>query len=152
MKLLVFTKIMSIKIIPEKLAKINQHKTRKKIKNTTYANKQLISRAAYLSNSLEIANKQLQNIDIPYLKDCKIVFYSPEKIILSSNKEILKSKIKQLHFQFIKILNKQTFFSRLETIEIQIDYAQQKTTNTRRSNNVDTSTKSHLNKLKQKFS
>jgi len=141
---------MSIKIIPERLAVIEKHKTRRRIKSTTYAAKDLISRASHLVNSLEVANKQLQKIDIPYIKDCKVVFYSPEKIILSSEKEILKSKVKELHTQFIKMLNQHTFFSRLEKIEIQIDY-KLKTVKKKNIKKVDQNTKDHLNNLKQTF-
>ena len=141
---------MSIKIIPEKLAVIEKHKTRKRIKKTTYAGKELISRASHLVSSLEVANRQLQQIDIPYLKDCSIVFYSPEKIILSSDKEILKSKVKELHSQFVKMLSKHTFFSRLEKIEIQIDYTL-KTTSKKVIKKVNQKTKDHINNLKQTF-
>ena len=141
---------MSIKIIPEKLAVIERHKTRKRIKSTTYAGKDLISRASHLVSSLEVANKQLQEIDIPYLKDCHIVFYTPEKIILSSDKEILKSKIKELHTQFVRMLNQHTFFSRLEKIEIQIDYSQ-KNIPKKATKKVNQNTKDHLNSLKQTF-
>ena len=142
---------MSIKIIPKKLAVINQHKTRRKITNSTYAGKELISRVTHLVISLEVANKQLYQIDIPYLKDCQIVFYSPDKIILSSDKEILKSKVKQLHFQFVEMLNKHTLFSRLEKIEIQIDYWQ-KTIDKKVIKKVNQRTKDHINNLKQTFS
>lgn len=142
---------MSIKIIPEKLAAISQHKTRRKITNSTYAGKELISRAAHLANSLAVANKQFHQIDIPYLKDCDIVFYSPEKIILSSDKEILKSKIKELHSQFIGMLNKHIFFSKLEKIEIQIDYTQ-KPTNKNSAKKIDQNSKNNINKLRQAFS
>ena len=142
---------MSINIIPEKLALIEKHTTRKKITKLTYAGKDLISRATHLVSSLEVANKQLHQIDIPYLNDCQIVFYSPEKIIFSSDKEILKSKIKELHTQFVKMLNKHTFFSRLEKIEIQIDYAQ-KPTNKKVVKKVNKKTKEHINNLKQTFS
>ena len=141
---------MSIKIIPEKLAVIEKHKTRKRIKSTTYAGKDLISRASHLTSLLEVANKQLHQINIPYLKDCKIVFYSPEKIILSSNKEILKSKVKELHSQFIKLLNQHTFFSKLVKIEIQIDY-KLKSVKKKTIEKVSQNTKDHLNNLKQIF-
>ncbi|MDE4972309.1 hypothetical protein NAI46_13295, partial [Francisella tularensis subsp. holarctica] len=53
-----------------------------------------------------------------------IVFYSPTKIILHSNKEILKSKLKEIHDQFVTQLKQNTLFSRLESIEIIIDYTQ----------------------------
>ena len=141
---------MSINIIPEKLAMIEKHKTRKRIKSTTYAGKNLISRVSYLVSSLEVANKQFNEIDIPYLKDCHIVFYSPEKIILSSDKEILKSKIKELHTQFVKILNQYTFFSRLVKIEIQIDYSQ-KNISKKVTKKVNQNTKDHIDSLKQTF-
>ena len=142
---------MTIKIIPEKLAVIEKHKTRKRIKKTTYAGKELISRAAHLVSSLEVANRQLQQIDVPYLRDCSIVFYSPEKIILSSEKEILKSKVKELHSQFIRLLNQHTFFSRLVKIEIQIDY-RLKTVKKKNIEKVSQNTKDHINNLKQNFS
>ncbi|MBK2356502.1 hypothetical protein [Francisella hispaniensis] len=115
---------MTIKIFPEKVANIPSHTTRKKITNTTYASKQLISKAAQLKTTIEVANKELYKLDLPYLKDTQIVFYSPTKIIVYSDKEILKSKLKELHHQFITQLRQNKLFSKLEKIEIIIDYTQ----------------------------
>lgn len=115
---------MTIKIFPEKVANIPSHTTRKKITNTTYASKQLISKAAQLKTTIEVANKELYKLDLPYLKDAQIVFYSPTKIIVYSDKEILKSKLKELHHQFITQLRQNKLFSKLEKIEIIIDYTQ----------------------------
>ncbi len=142
---------MSIKIIPEKLAVIEKHKTRHKTEKTTYACKELISRSSHLVSSVDVANKQLQQIDIPYIKDCSIVFYSPEKVIISSDKEILKTKVKELHSQFIKLLNKHTFFSRLQKIEIQINY-NQKPINEKALKKSNQKAKDHIKNLKQTFS
>lgn len=113
---------MSIKIYPEKASSINNHKTRKKITNSTYAYKELISKASHLKTTVEVANKELQKFNLPYLSDTKIVFYIPEKIIVQSDKEILKSKFKELHSQFIDTLRQSKLFSQLENIEIVIDY------------------------------
>ncbi|APC91893.1 MULTISPECIES: hypothetical protein [Francisella] len=115
---------MSIKIFPEKVASIDSHTTRKKITNTTYASKQLISKATQLKTTLEVANKELHKLSLPYLRDTQIVFYSPKKLIVHSNKEILKSKLKELHDQFVAQLSQNTLFSKLEKIEIIIDYTQ----------------------------
>lgn len=113
---------MSIKIHPEKASTINRHKTRKKITNNTYAYKELISKASHLKTTIEVANKELQKFNIPYLRDTKIVFYSPDKIIVQSDKEILKSKFKELHNHFVETLRQSRFFSQLKSIEIMIDY------------------------------
>ncbi|WP_150468219.1 hypothetical protein [Francisella sp. SYW-9] len=137
---------MSIKIIPEKVAKINSHKTRKKITNSTYASKELISRASYLKTSLEVANRELQKLNLPYLNETEIVFYSPQKIILQSDREILKSKVKELHDQFIDRLNKTTFFSKVNEIDITIDYSKPKKGNTKKVNKY---TKKAIEKLKK---
>ncbi|NDS79712.1 hypothetical protein FWI69_06390 [Francisella tularensis subsp. holarctica] len=59
---------MTIKIFPEKVANIPTHTTRKKITNTTYASKQLISKAAHLKTTIEVANKELYKLDLPYLR------------------------------------------------------------------------------------
>ncbi|AXA33652.1 hypothetical protein [Francisella adeliensis] len=140
---------MSIKIVPEKLDKIQNHKTRHKIKNTTYANKELISRANHLASSNEVANKQLHKLNIPYLQDTDIIYYSATKIIVRSNKEILKAKIKELHQQFIDILQKHTMFSKLQKIEIQIEYDQ----NTKKIIKQDnTQAKKQISKLKESLS
>lgn len=140
---------MSIKIVPEKLDKIQNHKTRHKIKNTTYANKELISRANYLASSNEVANKQLHKLNIPYLQDTDIIYYSATKIIVRSNKEILKAKIKELHQQFIDILQKHTMFSKLQKIEIQIEYDQ----NTKKIIKQDNAqAKKQISKLKESLS
>ncbi|MDE4940415.1 hypothetical protein NAI66_10310, partial [Francisella tularensis subsp. holarctica] len=70
----------------------------------------------------DVANKLLYQLDLTYLRDSQIVFYSPTKIIVHSNKEILKSKLKDLHDQFVTQLKQNTLFSRLERIDIIIDY------------------------------
>ncbi|AJI54475.1 hypothetical protein [Francisella philomiragia] len=118
---------MSIKIIPEKVANIDSHRTRKKITESTYASKDLIAKAVNLSTTIEVANKQLHKLNLPYLKDTQLVFYSPTKIIVQSDKEILKSKIKELHNQFITKLNQTTLFSRVEKIELIVDYSNHQT-------------------------
>lgn len=115
---------MTIKIFPEKVASIDSHTTRKKITNTTYASKQLISKAAQLKITIEDANKELHKLNLPYLRDTQVVFYSPSKIIIYSNKEILKSKLKELHDQFVTQLKQNMLFSKLETIDIIINYIQ----------------------------
>ncbi|QIW10239.1 hypothetical protein [Francisella sp. LA112445] len=117
---------MSIKVVPEKVAKINLHKTRTKITNSTYASKELISKVSHLKTTLEVANKELKKLNLPYLNETEVVFYSPQKIILQSDREILKSKIKELHDQFINMLNKTTFFSKVNRIDITIDYSKPK--------------------------
>jgi hypothetical protein len=140
---------MSIKIVPEKLDKIQNHKTRHKIKNTTYANKELISRASHLASSNEVANKQLHKLNIPYLQDTDIIYYSATKIIVKSNKEILKTKVKELHSQFISMLQKHTMFSKLQKIEIQIEYNQ----STNKIPKLDNEqAKLQINKLKESLS
>ncbi|ORM39192.1 hypothetical protein A2G94_00910 [Francisella endosymbiont of Ornithodoros moubata] len=115
---------MTIKIFPEKVASIDSHTTRKKITNTTYASKQLISKAAQLKTTIEVANKELHKLNLPYLRDTQVVFYSPSKIIIYSNKEILKSKLKELHDQFVTQLKQNMLFSKLEKIDIIINYIQ----------------------------
>lgn len=115
---------MTIKIFPEKVASIDSHTTRKKITNTTYASKQLISKAAQLKTTIEVANKELHKFNLPYLRDTQVVFYSPSKIIIHSNKEILKSKLKELHDQFVTQLKQNMLFSKLEKIDIIINYTQ----------------------------
>ncbi|ALB01692.1 hypothetical protein ACH24_03015 [Francisella persica ATCC VR-331] len=115
---------MTIKNFPEKIASINSHTTRKKITNTTYASKQLISKATQIKTTIEVANKELHKLNLPYLRDTQIVFYSPSKIIIHSNKEILKSKLKELHDQFVTQLRQNSIFSKLEKIDIIINYTQ----------------------------
>ncbi|APA82736.1 hypothetical protein [Francisella tularensis] len=140
---------MTIKIFPEKVANIPTHTTRKKITNTTYASKQLISKAAHLKTAIEVANKELYKLDLPYLRDTQIVFYSPTKIIVHSNKEILKSKLKELHDQFVTQLKQNTLFSRLEKIEIIIDYTQN---NNKTNSSVNNETaKQALDKIKKQL-
>ncbi|AIT10134.1 hypothetical protein LO80_09225 [Candidatus Francisella endociliophora] len=116
---------MSIKIHPEKASSINNHRTRKKITNSTYAYKELISKASHLSTTIEVANKELQKFNLPYLCDTHVVFYSPKKIIVQSDKEILKTKFKELQSQFVSKLRQSRLFSKLEKIEIIIDYKTQ---------------------------
>ncbi|ABK89562.1 hypothetical protein IBE20_07710 [Francisella tularensis subsp. novicida] len=140
---------MTIKIFPEKVANIPTHTTRKKITNTTYASKQLISKAAHLKTAIEVANKELYKLDLPYLRDTQIVFYSPTKIIVHSNKEILKSKLKELHDQFVTQLKQNTLFSKLEKIEIIIDYTQN---NNKTNSSVNNETaKQALDKIKKQL-
>ncbi|OEZ33766.1 hypothetical protein AS144_00880 [Francisella endosymbiont of Amblyomma maculatum] len=115
---------MTIKIFPEKVASIGSHTTRKKITNTTYASKQLISKAVQLKTTIEVANKELHKLNLPYLRDTQVVFYSHSKIIIHSNKEILKSKLKELHDQFVTQLKQNMLFSKLEKIDIIINYTQ----------------------------
>ena len=115
---------MTIKIFPEKVTSIDSHTTRKKITNTTYASKQLISKAAQLKTTIEVVNKELHKLNLPYLRDTQVVFYSPSKIIIYSNKEILKSKVKELHDQFVTQLKQNILFSKLEKIDIIINYIQ----------------------------
>lgn len=114
---------MSIKIHPEKASTINRHKTRKKITNNTYAYKELISKASHLKTTIEVANKELQKFNTAYLRDTKIVFYSPNKIIVQGDKEILKSKFKELHNHFVETLQQSRLFSQLKSIEIIIDHS-----------------------------
>ncbi|OIN83573.1 hypothetical protein [Francisella sp. TX07-6608] len=140
---------MTIKIFPEKVANIPTHTTRKKITNTTYASKQLISKAAHLKTAIEVANKELYKLDLPYLRDTQIVFYSPTKIIVHSNKEILKSKLKELHDQFVTQLKQNTLFSRLEKIEIIIDYTQNNNKTNSSVNNE--AAKQALDKIKKQL-
>ncbi|MED7788543.1 hypothetical protein [Francisella sp. 19X1-34] len=137
---------MSIKIVPEKVAKINSHKTRKKITNSTYASKELISKVSHLKTTLEVANKELQKLNLPYLNETEIVFYSPQKIILQSDREILKSKVKELHDQFIHRLNNTTFFSKVNKIDVTIDYNKPKEGKTIKVNKY---TKEAIEKLKK---
>lgn len=139
---------MSIKIVPEKVAKINSHKTRKKITNSTFASKELIAKASHLKTTLEVANKELQKINLPYLNETEIVFYSPQKIILQSHREILKSKVKELHDQFVCRLNRNTFFSQLNKIEIVIDYNKPQKSKIKKVNN---DTKEAIEKLKKEL-
>ena len=120
--------MMSIKVTPEKLSNISKHKTRKKISNSTFANKELIAKAFHLNSSIKVANIEFKKLNIPYLKDTKIVYYSPEKIILKSDREILKAKIKELQSQFLDILNTRKLFSKLKKIEVIIEYTKEKTT------------------------
>ncbi|ORU57976.1 hypothetical protein ACC64_05300, partial [Francisella tularensis subsp. holarctica] len=76
-------------------------------------------------------------------------FYSPTKIIVHSNKEILKSKLKELHDQFVTQLKQNTLFSRLERIEIIIDYTQN---NNKTNSSVNNETaKQALDKIKKQF-
>ncbi|QIV96282.1 hypothetical protein EDC55_101100 [Allofrancisella inopinata] len=119
---------MTISIIPEKISNIDKYKTRSKITNSTQANKELINKTKNLILSIEVANKELKKLDIPYLNDAEIVYYEPEKIICKSQKEILKFKIKELQSQFIEILKKSKLFSKLKKIEVLIDYSNNKTT------------------------
>ncbi|API86694.1 hypothetical protein [Francisella uliginis] len=139
---------MSIKIVPEKVAKINSHKTRKKITNSTFASKELIAKASHLKTTLEVANKELQKINLPYLNETKVVFYSPQKIIVQSHREILKSKVKELHDQFVCRLNRNTFFSQLNKIEIVIDYNKPQKSKIKKVNN---DTKEAIQKLKKEL-
>lgn len=139
---------MSIKIVPEKVAKINSHKTRKKITNSTFASKELISKVSHLKTTLEVANKELQKINLPYLSETEIVFYSTQKIILQSDREILKSKVKELHDQFIYMLNKNTFFSQLNKIDIIIYYTKPKRNKTKV---IDKNTKKAIEELKKEL-
>lgn len=139
---------MTIKIIPEKVSKINSHKTRKKITNSTFSSKELISKASHLKISLEVANKEFKKINLPYLNETEIVFYSLNKIIIQSNREILKSKVKELHDQFIDRLNKSTFFSQLNKIEIIIDYNKPQNINTKL---INKDTKEAIEKLKKEL-
>ena len=139
---------MSIKIVPEKVAKINSHKTRKKITNSTFASKELIAKASHLKTALEVANKELQKVNLPYLNETEIVFYSPQKIILQSRKEILKSKVKELHDQFVSRLNRNTFFSQLNKIGIIIDYNKPQKSKIKK---INKNTKEAIEKLKKEL-
>ncbi|MDE5031923.1 hypothetical protein NAI34_09885, partial [Francisella tularensis subsp. holarctica] len=60
------------------------------------------------------------------------VFYSPTNLIVHSNTEILTSKLKERHDQFVTQLKQNTLFSRLERIEINIDY----TKNNNKTNSI----------------
>ncbi|WP_150463840.1 hypothetical protein [Francisella sp. XLW-1] len=142
---------MSIKVIPEKIANIESHKTRKKITDSTYANKTLIARASNLKTTVEVANKELQKLNIPYLKDTSLVFYSPVKIIVKSDKEILKSKIKELHSQFITKLNQTTMFSRVEKIELIIEQPTNFYAKTNNKKLINKAAKKALEKIKQEI-
>lgn len=125
---------MTITIIPEKISNIDKHKTRIKITNSTQLSKELIRKAKNLISSTEVANKELRKLNIPYLNDTQIVYYTPQKIICKSQKEILKFKIKELHLQFLEILRKRKFFSKLQKIEILIDYSNSETNKKNPSN------------------
>lgn len=140
---------MDIKIIPEKLDKIQKYKTRHKIKNTTYSNKELISRASHIASSNAVANSQMHKLNIPYLQDTNIIYYTPTKIIVKSDKEILKSKINELHDQLIDMLRKQIIFSKINTIEVQIDYAKNIKQISKPNNSQ---AKQQINKLKETLS
>ena len=137
---------MTIKIFPEKVASIDSHTTRKKITNTTYASKQLISKAAQLKTTIEVANKELQKLNLPYLRDTQVVFYSTSKIIIHSNKEILKSKLKELHDQFVTQLRQNTLFSKLEKIDIIIN-----TQNNKKPTVTNEIAKQALDKIKKQL-
>lgn len=142
---------MSIKIFPEKVSNIDSHKTRKKITQNTYASKELISKASHLKTTVEVANKELKKINLPYLKDTQVVFYSPEKIILQSDKEILKSKLKELHDQFVDKLRRCTLFSQLKKIEIIINY-KDTTKNNTKTKHIDSKTaRKALHKIKKEI-
>ncbi|ASG68003.1 hypothetical protein fh0823_05800 [Francisella halioticida] len=139
---------MSIKIVPEKIAKINSHKTRKKITNSTFSSKELISKASHLKITIEVANKELKKINLPYLNETEIVFYSPKKIILQSHREILKSKLKELHDQFVCRLNKNTLFSQLNKIDMIIDYSKP---HKGKPKQINKNTKEAIEKLKKEL-
>jgi hypothetical protein len=112
---------MSIKIHAEKLAVIDDHKTRKyNLKNSTQSSKVLINKASHLMSSIDVANKIFSKMDLPYMQDVKIGFYSPKKIILQTENDILRAKVKELHPQFLRILKNQKFFSKLEKIDVNI--------------------------------
>ena len=112
---------MSIKIYAEKLAVMDDHKTRKyNLKNSTQSSKVLINKATHIMLSVNVANKIFSKMDLPYMKDVNIGFYSPEKIILQTENDILRAKVKELHPQFLRILKKQKMFSKLEKIDINI--------------------------------
>ena len=144
-----FLKSIKIKIHAEKIAKIDQHKTRRtNLKETTFTSKELISRASHLASSIDVANKIFSRINLPYLDDVNIAFYSPEKIILTTNKQVLKSKVKELEPQFISILRAQKIFSKLKKIEISINYEKKENIQTQKPNKVAIE---NINKLKEEF-
>ena len=120
---------MSIKYTPKDLHDHHEYITRKKITKTTYASKDLISRASESLESAQIAQYELSKLNIPYVNGTTVIFYSTEKIILQSDKDILKPKISELHSQLIIMLNKHHFFSKLKKVEIQIFHREQKIPN-----------------------
>ncbi len=144
-----FLKSRKIKIHAEKVAKIDQHKTRRtNLKETTFSSKELISRASHLASSIDVANKIFSRMKLPYLDDVNIAFYSPEKIILATDKQILKSKVKELEPQFISILREQKIFSKLKKIEVSINYEKKEDIKTQKPNKIAIE---NINKLKEEF-
>ena len=139
---------MSIKIHAEKLEKIDKHRTRKyKLKNTTQASKELINQASYLMSSVSVANKIFSQLNIPYMDNVTVGFYSPTKIILQTDKQILKAKVKELHSQILKILKNQKFFSKLEKIEVNVINLNKKV----EAKKPDLITKKQIEKLKERL-
>ena len=114
---------MSIKYTPKNLQNHHKYKTRRKITNTTYANKNLITETSKLLELAKKAQQELDKLNIPYINGTTVIFSSPQKIILQSDKEILKPKIAELHSQLLKMLNKHLFFDKLQKIEIHISYS-----------------------------
>ena len=139
---------MSIKIYAEKLEKIDKHKTRKsKLKSSTEASKELINKASHLVSSINVANKIFSQLNIPYMNDVKIGFYSHKKIILQTENDILRAKVKELHPQILRILNNQKIFSKLEKIDVDIVVKEKVILEKK----PDIETKKQIQKLKEKL-
>ena len=140
---------MSIRYEPKDLQDHHKYKTRKKIKDSTYASKDLIAKASQAMILANHAEKQLAKIDIPYIGDLSVVYYSQNKIVLESDKEILRSKVSQLHTQLLQMLNNNNFFSKLNKIEIQISHPSTHIRNTCIGSHKKSQIKARLSNLKE---
>jgi hypothetical protein len=140
---------MSIKYTPKDLLDHHKYKTRKKIKDSTYASKDLIAKASQSMSLANQAEQQLSKIDIPYIRNLSVVYYSQTKIVLISDKEILKSKVSQLHTQLLQMLNNNSFFSKLKRIEIQISHPNKYTAYTGVNSHKKDQIKAKLSHLKE---
>lgn len=138
---------MSIRIFPEKVSTIKKHKTREKLKDYTLDSKKLINQASHILSSVEVADKEFKKIKLPYLENTNVVFYSPTKLVIQGSDPFIKAKLKELHAQYIEILRKRTFFSRLEKIELYIQYQ----TNKDNKKIINKKTKDIIDKLKNEF-
>ena len=139
-----------MKIFPEKISTIKDHKTRKMITQNTLINKEIIGRASNFVENNRDANIKLKNSNIPYLKDTQVVLYSSNKIIVESKISILKSKINELHDQLIKELKKIVFFKSIKKIEVIIDYNEEESIATKERKDMAMSKKA-LNQLKKEL-
>ncbi|APC96342.1 hypothetical protein [Francisella frigiditurris] len=138
---------MSIRIFPEKVSNIKKHKTRAKLKDHTLDSKKLIKQASHILSSVEVANKEFKKIKLPYLENTNVVFYSPTKLVIQGNNSFIKTKVKELHDQYLEILKKRTFFSKLEELELDIKYQTQKDN----KKIINKKAKDIIEKLKEEF-